>query len=280
MKKFKHSKIKNTAILFELLSKQVTADVLSETSNKSLPMIRKYFNSKTELGKELACYHIVTETIGKRESSANKILELAVQHRKRLDVKKLAREKYNLISELRTVYDIDMFFESRVSNYRLYAALYKMFEYDSSDNPTAHVESYETILEHMTSTPKANMISEGKKMYSESESPEVQALTFKMIVEKFNKKYKNLSERQKKLINRFITENTSLEPFKNYFYGEVKSVRNDLYEIAKTVDDKSLRIKITESITLMNEMVTSKYIKDEHLSAMLKYYQLVDVLNG
>lgn len=280
MKKFKHSKIKNTAILFELLSKQVTADVLSETSNKSLPMIRKYFNSKTELGKELACYHIVTETIGKRESSANKILELAVQHRKRLDVKKLAREKYNLISELRTVYDIDMFFESRVSNYRLYAALYKMFEYDSSDNPTAHVESYETILEHMTSTPKANMISEGKKMYSESESPELQALTFKMIVEKFNKKYKNLSERQKKLINRFITENTSLEPFKNYFYGEVKSVRNDLYEIAKTVDDKSLRIKITESITLMNEMVTSKYIKDEHLSAMLKYYQLVDVLNG
>ena len=280
MKKFKHSKIKNTAILFELLSKQVTADVLSETSNKSLPMIRKYFNSKTELGKELACYHIVTETIGKRESSANKILELAVQHRKRLDVKKLAREKYNLISELRTVYDIDMFFESRVSNYRLYAALYKMFEYDSSDNPTAHVESYETILEHMTSTPKANMISEGKKMYSESESPEVQALTFKMIVEKFNKKYKNLSERQKKLINRFITENTSLEPFKNYFYGEVKSVRSDLYEIAKTVDDKSLRIKITESITLMNEMVTSKYIKDEHLSAMLKYYQLVDVLNG
>jgi len=280
MKKFKHSKIKNTAILFELLSKQVTADVLSETSNKSLPMIRKYFNSKTELGKELACYHIVTEAIGKRESSANKILELAVQHRKRLDVKKLAREKYNLISELRTVYDIDMFFESRVSNYRLYAALYKMFEYDSSDNPTAHVESYETILEHMTSTPKANMISEGKKMYSESESPELQALTFKMIVEKFNKKYKNLSERQKQLINRFITENTSLEPFKNYFYGEVKSVRNDLYEIAKTVDDKSLRIKITESITLMNEMVTSKYIKDEHLSAMLKYYQLVDVLNG
>ena len=280
MKKFKHSKIKNTAILFELLSKQVTADVLSETSNKSLPMIRKYFNSKTELGKELACYHIVTEAIGKHESSANKILELAVQHRKRLDVKKLAREKYNLISELRTVYDIDMFFESRVSNYRLYAALYKMFEYDSSDNPTAHVESYETILEHMTSTPKANMISEGKKMYSESESPELQALTFKMIVEKFNKKYKNLSERQKKLINRFITENTSLEPFKNYFYGEVKSVRNDLYEIAKTVDDKSLRIKITESITLMNEMVTSKYIKDEHLSAMLKYYQLVDVLNG
>jgi len=132
----------------------------------------------------------------------------------------------------------------------------------------------------MTSTPKANMISEGKKMYSESESPELQALTFKMIVEKFNKKYKNLSERQKKLINRFITENTSLEPFKNYFYGEVKSIRNDLYEIAKTVDDKSLRIKITESITLMNEMVTSKYIKDEHLSAMLKYYQLVDVLNG
>jgi len=186
MKKFKHSKIKNTAILFELLSKQVTADVLSETSNKSLPMIRKYFNSKTELGKELACYHIVTEAIGKRESSANKILELAVQHRKRLDVKKLAREKYNLISELRTVYDIDMFFESRVSNYRLYAALYKMFEYDSSDNPTAHVESYETILEHMTSTPKANMISEGKKMYSESESPELQALTFKMIVEKFS----------------------------------------------------------------------------------------------
>lgn len=280
MKKFKHSKIKNTAILFELLSKQVTADVLSETNNKSLPLIRKYFNSKTELGKELACYHVVADSVGKRETSAGKILELAVQHRKRLDTKKLSREKYNLISELKDTYNIDMFFESRVQNYRLYAALYKMFEYDSSDNPSAHIESYETILEHMTSTPKGNMISEGKKMYSESESPELQALTFKMIVEKFNKKYNKLSERQKNLINKFITENTSLEPFRNYFYGEIKTVRGQLYELAKGVDDKSLRIKLTESITLMNEMLTSKHIKDEHLSAMLKYYQLIDVLNG
>ena len=47
--KIKHSKYKNTGILFELLTRQITADTLSGDSNKSLEFLKKHFNSKTEL---------------------------------------------------------------------------------------------------------------------------------------------------------------------------------------------------------------------------------------
>ena len=153
------------------------------------------------------------------------------------------------------------------------------FEYDSSDNPTAHIDSYDTILEHMTSKLSRNMISENKEMYN-NQSNELRGLTFKLIVEKFNQKYKNLSQQQKNLINRFITENTSLEPFREFFHGEVRDVRKRLTMLTKGISDKALKIKLSESNTLLNEILTSKHIKDEHLSAMLKYYELVDVLGG
>ena len=52
-KKMKHNKIKNTGILFELLTRQITADVLAGKSTKSVKIVKKYFNENTELGKEL-----------------------------------------------------------------------------------------------------------------------------------------------------------------------------------------------------------------------------------
>ena len=60
-RKLKHSKIKNTSILFELLTRQITADVLAGKSTKSVKIVKKYFNEDTELGKELQLYRILSE---------------------------------------------------------------------------------------------------------------------------------------------------------------------------------------------------------------------------
>ena len=60
-KKLKHSKIKNTSILFELLTRQITADVLANKSTKTVKIVKEFFNEKTELGKELQLYKILSE---------------------------------------------------------------------------------------------------------------------------------------------------------------------------------------------------------------------------
>jgi hypothetical protein len=48
----KHSKYKNTGIIFELLVRQITSDTLSNKESKAVDILKKYF-IKTELGKNI-----------------------------------------------------------------------------------------------------------------------------------------------------------------------------------------------------------------------------------
>ena len=66
----KHSKYKNTGILFELLTRQITSDILSgKRTPKAIPILEKYFNKNEELGKELILY--LSFFNGKRLSETN-----------------------------------------------------------------------------------------------------------------------------------------------------------------------------------------------------------------
>ena len=128
MKKFKHVKYKNTGIIFELLSKQVASDVLTNNKNQSLTIVRKFFKEGTELNKELACYQALIDTRNKKESTAFKLVEIVLKQRKSIDEKKLNKEKYSLISEIKSKYDLAKFFEARVHDYKLKASVYKLFD--------------------------------------------------------------------------------------------------------------------------------------------------------
>lgn len=278
MKKFKHVKYKNTGIIFELLSKQVVSDVLTNRGNTSLNIIKKYFREGTQLHKELACYQALTESSGKKEPVAFKLLEVILKQRRILNETQLLKEKYKLIGEIKNNYDVSKFFESRVSDYKLYASVYKLFEYNSSENPVGHISCYETILEHLTNR-KPGQIRTVKSLY-ESQTDDVKSLSFKLIIEKFNNKYQFLNAKQKKLVSKFINENTSLDPFKNYVYSEINSIKKSLVELSKKVNDKVLKIKLTEVARLTNEITTSTRIKDEHISSMIKYYELISHLEN
>ncbi len=276
MKKFKHVKYKNTGIIFELLSKQVASDVLTNRGNKSLNIIKKYFKEGTELHKELACYHALYETKNKKEPLALKFLDSILKQRQRINSQNLLREKYKLIGEIKNTYPINTFFESRVSDYKLYASIYKIFEYNASENPVGHIDCYETIVEHLTSSPKQKA-KDPKTLY-EVQDTELKKLAFKMLIEKFNKKYQFLNVKQKTLVSRFINENTSLTPFKNFIYTEVTEIKKTLVEISKKTKDPVLKIKLNEIAKLTSEISSSSRIKDEHISSMIKYYELIDHL--
>lgn len=278
MKKFKHVKYKNTGIIFELLSKQVASDVLTNNKNHSLSIVRRFFKEGTELHKELACYQALIDTRNKKEVTALKLIDVVLTQRKSIDEKKLNREKYNLISEIKSKYDLSTFFESRVFDYKLKASIYKLFEYDSADNLPQHVDSYDTIIEHLTANTKSSLQENNPKTLYDQQSEEIKKLAFKFVIEKFNEKYKTFNRKQKTLINRFITENTSLQPFKNFIYEEAINIQKSLYSLIKKVDDTTLRIKLTEVTNLANEIVNARRIKDEHVSSMIKYYELINHL--
>lgn len=278
MKKIKHVKYKNTGIIFELLSKQVASDILTNKGNTSLNIIKKFFKEGTELHKELACYQALLETKTQKESLALKLLDFVVQQRKNINNQLLSKEKYKLIGEIKSTYSIQKFFDSRVSNYKIYASVYKLFEHNLNVDPITHIESYDSLLEHLTTKPhiqKTNPIS----IY-EQQNPEIKKLALKLIIEKFNNKYQFLNQKQKVLVSKFINENTSLQPFKDYVYLEVRNIQKTLNQISKKLTDPVLKIKLTEVNNLTDQILTSNRIKDEHISSIIKYYELIEHFQG
>ena len=129
MHKAKHSKFRNTGILFELLTRQVTSDILSgkdETFAKNI--LFKYFSENKELGKELQLYNFLVNEVAKDEIQAEKYVEIVLKQRDKLNQKTLASEKYNLIKEIKDVYPINDLFKSSIKNYKVLASIYKIFE--------------------------------------------------------------------------------------------------------------------------------------------------------
>ena len=126
MKRIKHSKFKNTGILFELLSRQTTADVLDEKNDSvAVKIYRKYFaGTDKPLARELMLYKEILDKKFSNPDRAKELIEVTADSRKTLSNVKLRREKFNLIKEIKEKYDIDSFFSNKISNYKQLASIY------------------------------------------------------------------------------------------------------------------------------------------------------------
>ena len=96
----KHSKFKNTGILFELLTRQITADILAgNDGSEAKRILFKYFSENTELGKEYQLYNFLLNEKTKDDFQAEKFINIILKQREKLDNKKLTEQKYSLIRE-------------------------------------------------------------------------------------------------------------------------------------------------------------------------------------
>ena len=127
----KHSKYKNTGVLFELLIRQITADTLDGKDSPVKTLLKKYF-VKTELGKEYKLYETLLKRTSLTEAKANITIDTLVNSSKTLNRRLIKRQKYNLISEIKEHYDLNKFFNHKLPNYKIHAAFYTLLEINHS----------------------------------------------------------------------------------------------------------------------------------------------------
>jgi len=279
-RKLKHSKIKNTSILFELLTRQITADVLAGKSTKSVKIVKKYFNENTELGKELQLYRILSERHYQSENKARDLLSAVVESRKNLSNSKLRNEKYNLIKEIKENYNSTDFFNGRVTNYRLLAAIYNTFLAESattvSFNPEQTTNSKHTILEHITNK-KITTKQVKEKMLKEygKKDKDLRLLTYQILVDKFNTKYKSLNESQKNLLKSYINNISNTNSLREFVNKEVTTLKNILNSHVNKINDTITKIKLTESINQIDNLTKGKIVNEKQVLTLMRYYELV-----
>jgi len=284
MKKIKHSKFKNTGILFEMLVRQVAADTMHGRRTKALPLIKKHFKSGTELGKELELYNTLQKEEFKSETNAQKFLQACVSARKALNESALRRQKYNLIKEISDKFIVENFFKSRVSNYTVLASIFKLFEYAEVDNPAAIVRSKSTLVEHVLrnalNTPvkkkTGNKITETYTV----QPKDVRLLSYKMLIDKFNDKYNGLNQRQKNILREYINNVTNTVALKEFVQTEIPVIQKELKRASTRVGSKIVKIKLNEVNNMLTKINESSVIKDKDVLTMLRYYELIKELKN
>jgi len=277
MKKIKHSKFKNTAMLFELLTRQITSDIISSNESVAIQILKKFFNKNTELIKEYKLYKTLCDEKLKSDTKANMLIEAVLKARRGLNKHKLQNEKYELIKSIKENFDIDTFFQTKVQNYKILASVYKVFEYNELDNPIEITKSRITILESITSKPNTSVITEDFAITQESK--EVRLMAYKYLVEKFNAKYNNLTESQKVLLREYIENVSNTNNLKSLVQTEAVTIKRLFTKNMHRVKDKSLKIKLQEVAGLLDEYETIKKVEENHISALLRYYSLIDDLS-
>ena len=277
MKKIKHSKFKNTGMLFELLTRQITSDIVSARESAAIQILRKHFGKNSELIKEYKLYKTLCDEKLKSETKANMLIEAAIKAKRGLDRKKLTEEKYQLIKAIKDNFDIDSFFQTKVQNYKLLASIYKLFEYKEMENPLQITKCRITVLENVTTKTPNKIISEAVTISNEPK--EIRLLSQKLLVEKFNNKYSDLNENQRVLLREYISNVSNTNNFKSFIQSEAVHLKRVFQKNIKKIKDVALKIKLTEVITLLDEYNDAKKIEETHVSAILRYYSLIEDLS-
>ena len=276
----KHSKYKNTGILFELLVRQITSDTLSGVDSKAATILKKHF-VKTELGKEYKLYETLLNNIKLSEGKADIIINTLLESAKYLNKSALRRQKYNLIKEIKENYNVDEFFKTKLPNYKTQAAFYTLLEmYDGVNQPEPNqvISNKLILLEHLTSAP---VTTEAKDVLMEefkSYDKDIRMLTYRALLEKFNSKYANLNEGQKSVLKEFINSVDNPTKLKDFYNTKITEIKSDLTKLNKKVKDKTTQIKINEVSNILVTLDKNDKISNDDMTNLLHYYELLEEL--
>ena len=276
--KVKHSKYKNTGILFELLTRQLTADTIAGNNPKSLSIIKKYFSGDSALLKEYKIYHTFVGKKFKEEGKATMLINTLIEAHGKINKGQLRREKYNLIKEIKDTYDINDFFKAKISNYKIMASIFNLLE-NKDASPLSIVNSKVTLLEHITgktleNKPKKDVVMEDYAKYDK----DTRLLTYKVLLEKFNDKYSGLGENQKSLLKEYVNSVTNSPALKSFINKEIKTVKKTITGYSKKVEDKAVVVKLTETRDMIKPLCKKSSVNDDNVINLLNYYELVNEL--
>jgi len=276
--KIKHSKYKNTGILFELLVRQITADTLRGGDSPAIDVLKKYF-VKTTLGSEYKLYESILKSNVLNEGRANMVITTILESSQKFNRASLRKQKYNLINEIKNHYNLDVFFGTKVKNYKELASLYTLIEgYNSSNNVNTNqlIENKITLLEYLTKQEIVNENTEEDVLKEfQTYDKDLRILTYRMLLEKFNDKYDSLSSEQKQVLKEFINSVDSTPGLRDFYNTKINILKTTLNEESKNIKDKAVKIKVTEISKMLTEINKNSKVDTDNLVDLLQYYELV-----
>ena len=277
----KHSKVKNTGILFELLVRQITTDTLNGVEKSpAISIVKEFFGKSTTIKKELHLFRVLLDESSNTAHRAEVTIDAVLKERAKLNNANLRREKYNLIREIKNNYNIEQFFKAKIGKYKQNASIYTLFESINSKkyvNPKITLQSRANIVEHVCKNIKhASHVDRVVEAFRE-EDKDLRLLAYKVLVDKFNSKYNKLSESQASILREYINNISNTESLRGKLQKVIAEHLKALQVHIKKVDDRVVKIKLKEvAKQLKNSVLNKKRIDEKKILNVLRLSELVE----
>jgi hypothetical protein len=262
----KHNKKRNIGIIYEQLLQTLSSAVINKDRDQ-IKVIKEILSSNfkpgTHLYREFRLFNALVNTTVPSDSLASRILDEAKRGAIKFDLKQLNLEKSKLIKSINYKLNDPKFYSQRVDEYRSYATVQTLLDdwrRGEKANMTKLVEYELKVHSMLISDKQANNL-------SEKVDPEVNKITVKIMLEKFNKKYgSTLNSEQMNIVKDYIFNSDS------QIIPKLKEVKeNTLKELnflKKTCDNKILVGKVDkvyESVVELDENI----ISDDNMSRFM-----------
>ena len=268
----KHSKYKNTGILFELLVRQVTNDTLQGVDKSpAVEVLREFFKKSTSLKKELGFYQALQNQKFKTESKANAFIDAILKEHQKLSQSIIKKQKYNLIKEIKNRYDLEAFFSQRINNYTANASIFMLME---GSTPSKLIKFRYNIVESIIGKKKSKL-NESHSLYQEQDK-DIRLLSYKILIEKFNEKWgDNLGAKQRTLLKEYINNISNTPKLKDYLSSEISKTTKTLNKLSTKIVDPIVKIKLQEVSTQIKNIDLENNVKDKYIISLMRTYDLI-----
>ena len=108
---------------------------------------------------------------------------------------------------------------------------------------------------------------------------ETRALTYKMLMEKFNEKYSGLGDNQRTLLKEYVYNISNSPKLKRFINEEINKVKAEIKDLSKSTD-KVTQIKLNEVVGLIKPLCKKSSVHDDNVINLLNYYELVNELKS
>tara|TARA_R110002074_G_scaffold120431_1_gene254166 strand:+ start:1130 stop:1957 length:828 start_codon:yes stop_codon:yes gene_type:complete len=269
--KQKHNKKRNTAFLYEALTRELTISILennSERQKKTTSILKEFFKKDEALSAELGLYQNLTDVDSLSAHTADKLIQETRFLHSRLDKRQIFNEQTRLISKINKELSKDIF-SYFVPNYKSLATIYQIFNSPLGSKERVLLE--EGLLNAIT---KDKVEVEGEK------NQPIDNVVYKAFVKKFNEEYNTkLSDEQRNLLERYIFSfvDNGLE-FKIFLNEELSRLKGEVKTSRTTpemVEDSEMIAKTDKVLEILEEYKTRDVTSTQDLMKILKIQELV-----
>lgn len=279
-KKYKHNKKRNIGIIYELLLRHMSNSLI-EGNKKSIKyatkLIEKRFNKQSEIYKEFRLFNALANTeTNKTEIVAGMISE-SKKTCKLINNKKLEQEKSALIHDINhnIIPKDNNFYYRSLSNYRDLGTIQlaiNEWKKGNTSNLKKIVEIEEKIIDIIAKSKKKITYEQELSSLKESKSNK---LVYKIMTEKINNKYNNMTSSQKIILKAYAIEKNNPERLTAILEENKKNCIEKINSFHLKNENIHLSNKINEVKNKINQLDPSN-VNDNSIIKFLTITNLID----